>query len=127
MPSIEIEEENSISEINIFDAEAPTHKKLEYAVFFDQKLEVNQVAQLYVEVIKQLFDIQPETFFTTELGGRIGLTKSPESDHVRQAVAINDTYFIEANIDNIRKFSRMKEALEIFECEDELSIKYAES
>ena len=70
--------------------------------------------------------MQPETFFTTELGTRIGLTKQPTEGNPRQAISINDTYFIEGNIDNIGKFDRIKQALTIFGFEDELMIKYAE-
>lgn len=127
IPNITIEEEAEGDEINIFEAEDPKHKKLEYAIFFDQKIQVNQVAKLYMEVFKQLFELQPETFFTTDLGSRIGLTKDPEESNLRQAIPINDTYFIEANIDNMGKFDRIKHALTIFDLEDELSIKYAEN
>ncbi len=53
IPDIEIDEQSNNDEVNIFDADDPTHKRLEYAIFFDQKLEVSQVAKLYVEVFKQ--------------------------------------------------------------------------
>ncbi|MCH8535385.1 MAG: DUF262 domain-containing protein [Flavobacteriaceae bacterium] len=127
MPQIELEERDENNEVNIFEAEDPKHKKLEYAIFFDQKIEVNQVAKLYVEVFKQLFELQPETFFTTDLAEKITLTKNPKEGNPRQAVAINDTYYIEANIDNIGKFEKIKHALTIFDSEDELTIKYAEN
>lgn len=126
IPNIDIELGTTNDEINIFDAEDPKHKKLEYAIFFNQKLDVTQVAKLYIEVFKQLFDLQPETFFTSEIGERLSLTKTPETSGLRQAVPINETYFIEANIDNMGKFDRIKQALTIFGFEDELSIKYAE-
>ncbi len=126
-PQIEIETNGSNGELNIFEADDPKHKKLEYAIFFDQKIEVNQVAKLYVEVFKQLFELQPETFFTSDLGERISLTKNPTEKGLRQAVPINDTYFIEANIDNMGKFDRIKHALTTFDFEDELTIKYAEN
>jgi len=126
IPELQVEPETSNDEVNIFDAEDPKHKKLEYAIFFDQKLEVTQVAKLYIEVFKQLFNLQPETFFTSEIGTRISLTKNPQEDELRQAVALNDTYFMEANIDNVGKFDRIKQALTIFGFEDELSIKYAD-
>ena len=126
IPEIDIELEATNDEINIFDAEDPKHKKLEYAIFFNQKLEVTQVAKLYIEVFKQLFDLQPETFFTSEIGDRLSLTKTPEANGLRQAVPISETYFIEANIDNMGKFDRIKQALTIFGFEDELSIKYAD-
>ena len=125
-PNINFEDESN-GELNIFEAEDPKFKKLEYAIFFDQKIEVSQVAKLYVEIFKQLFELQPETFFTTDLGPRISLTKKPEESGLRQAVPINDTYFIEANIDNMGKFDRIKHALTIFDLEDELTIKYAEN
>lgn len=125
-PAIVIEDKADANEINIFEAEDPKFKKLEYAVFFDQKIEVTQVSKLYVEVFRQLFELQPETFFTTELGAKIGLTKNPVDGNPRQAIAINDTYYIEGNIDNIGKFEKMKQALTIFDCEDELMIKYSE-
>jgi uncharacterized protein with ParB-like and HNH nuclease domain len=126
IPNIVIEEKEDINEINIFDAEEPKHKRLEYAVFFDQKIQVSQVTKLYVEVFRQLFELQPETFFTTELGTRIGLTKNPTEGNPRQPIEINDTYFIESNIDSNGKFDRIKQALTIFDFEDELTIKYAE-
>lgn len=126
LPEIQIEQETANDEINIFDAEDPKYKKLEYAMFFNQRLEINQVAKLYIEVFKQLFDLQPETFFTSDLGQKISLTKTPVEDSLRQAVPLNDTYFIEANIDNVGKFDRIKHALTIFGFEDELVIKYAE-
>lgn len=126
IPEINIELETTNDEINIFDAEDPKHRKLEYAIFFNQKLEVTQVAKLYIEVFKQLFDLQPETFFTSEIGSKLSLTKTPEVDGLRQAVSINETYFIEANIDNVGKFDRIKLALTIFGFEDELAIKYAD-
>jgi len=125
MPEITLEERYENNEVNIFEAEDPTHKKLEYAIFFDQKIEVNQVSKLYVEVFKQLFELQPETFFTTDLAEKITLTKNPKKGNPRQAVSINDTYFIEGNIDNVGKFEKIKHALTIFDLEDELTIKYA--
>lgn len=127
IPNIIIEEIADSNEVNIFEAEDPKYKKLEFAIFFDQKIEVNQVSKLYAEVFKQLFELQPETFFTTELGTRVGLTKQPSEGNPRQPIAINDTYFIEGNIDNSGKFDRIKQALTIFDFEDELSIKYAEN
>ena len=56
-------------------------------------------------------------FFTTEIGVRIGLTKSPLETNSRQPVSINDTYYIEGNIDNVGKFDRIKQALTIFDLE----------
>ncbi len=126
-PDIPLEDDGDRSEVNIFEADDPKHKKLDYAIFFDQKIEVREVSKLYVEIFRQLFELQPETFFNTELGSKFGLTKHPIDGNPRQAIPINDTYFIEGNIDNMGKFDRIKQALTIFDFEDELTIKYAES
>ena len=126
-PEIEISETEDISEVNIFEAEDPKFKKLDYAIFFDQKIEVREVSKLYLEVLKQLFDLQPETFFTSDLAEKITLTKEPKEGYPRQALPLTDTYFIEGNIDNIGKFDKIKHALKIFGFEDELTIKYSEN
>jgi len=125
-PEIEMNLENLSDEVNIFEAEDPKYKKLEYVIFFDQKLNINQVAKLYIEVFKQLFFLQPETFFASEIGQRISLSSNPKTDGLRQPAQISDTYYIEANIDNVGKFDRIKQALTIFDFEDELYIKYAD-
>jgi uncharacterized protein with ParB-like and HNH nuclease domain len=125
-PAIEIDESVENNEINIFEADEPKHRKLEYAIFFDQKLEITQVSKLFLEIFKQLFELQPETFFTTDIAERISLTKNPEGDGLRQAQLINDTYYIETNFDSIGKFEKIKYALTIFDFEDELIIKYSE-
>lgn len=123
-PDIDTELDTDFNEINIFDAEEPTFKKLEYVIFFDQKLEISTVSRLYLEVMKTLFDLQPQTFFTSDLAEKLSLTK--DSNICRQAIPINETYFIESNLDNKGKFERIKRALSVFDFEDELTIKYRE-
>ena len=121
-PDIDTELDTDFNEVNIFDAEEPTFKKLEYVIFFDQKLEISTVSRLYLEVMKTLFDLQPQTFFTSDLAEKLSLTK--DSNICRQAIPINETYFIESNLDNKGKFERIKRALTVFDFEDELTIKY---
>lgn len=127
LPNIDISEGSTNNEVNIFEADDPRNKKLEYAIFLDQKIEVREVAKLYTEVFKQLFVLQPETFFTTDIGKKIGLTENPKAGSPRQPIAINDTYFIEGHLDNVGKFDRIKQALTIFDLEDELIIKYVDN
>jgi len=126
LPAIQIDPEAKSDEVNIFDSEDPKFKKLEYAIFFNQKLEVNQVSKLYYEVFTRLFDLDPETIFASEIGKRINLSKNPSEDGIRQPIQINETYFIEGNIDNVGKFDRIKQALTILGLEDELFIKYSD-
>lgn len=126
-PDINLLDSAEKEETNIFDADKPKHRKLEYVIFFDQKIEVKQVTKLYIEVFRKFFEINPETFFITDLGEKIGLTKNPDEKGLRQPVSLNDTYFIESNIDSNGKFERIKRALTLFESEEELTIKYAKS
>ena len=121
-PDIDLAQDTDFNEINIFDAEEPKFKKLEYAIFFDQKLEIQTVSKLYLEVMQTLFDLQPQTFFTSDLAEKLSLTK--ERTKCRQAIPINETYFIESNLDNRGKFERIKRALTVYDFEDELTIKY---
>lgn len=122
-PAIEVVAETNGEEINIFDAEEPRFKRLEYAVFLGARLNVTQVAKLYVEVLEQLLVLQPEAFQGTKLGERIQLTSEP--DTLRQAVRVAEGYFVEGNIDSTNKFERMKLALSELGMEEELFIKFA--
>ena len=124
IPDINLEDIASREEVNIFEADDPKGKKLDYAIFFDQKLEMRQVAKLYQEVIRQLFDLEPQKFFTSELAEKLILTKSPTEGNPRSPMPINNNYFIESNLDNNGKFDRIKLALQVFNLEDELMIKY---
>ncbi len=125
-PQIEIETNNDNGEINIFDADTPKGKSLEYAIFLDQQLEVKKISDLYEEVFKLLFELQPELFFNSDLSKRIKLTNNPsEIKRIRQAVQVGDTYFIEGHMDSVSKFDKIKYALIIFNLEEELLIKYA--
>lgn len=125
-PAIEINKNENNNEVNIFEAEEPKFKRLEYAIFYDQKIEIKQVTALYAEVMKQLFDLHPDIFFTSDLAEKITLTKNPKEGKPRQALKINENYYIEGNIDSIGKFERIKYALTLFDSEDELIIKYAD-
>ncbi len=124
-PSIEVQE-SSNEELSIFEADEPKGKKLEYAIFLDEKLAITQVAKLYLHVMEKLFAMNPSVFFTTELAEKVGLTKTPENSSIREARSINDSYFVESNLDSNGKFERIKLALTLFDLEDELYIKYAE-
>jgi hypothetical protein len=123
-PKVDIPQDLNFNEINIFDAEDPTNKRLEYAIFFDEKKEYNSITQLYSDVIKTFYSLQPQSFYTTDLAEKLALTDNP--DKLRNPLAINNTYYIESNIDSKTKFERLKHTLTIFSSEDELTIRYKE-
>ena len=118
-----VDETTENEEVNIFDADEATFKKLDYAIFFDQKLDVSTVTDLYAEVMKSLFELNPEAFFGSETEGKLGLTKDRES--CSSALPLNDTYFIEKQLDSVNKFARIRFILSIMDLTDELFIKYA--
>ncbi|MBA3633630.1 MAG: DUF262 domain-containing protein [Acidobacteria bacterium] len=123
-PSILLAETtNETEEINIFDAEDPTYKKLEYAIFFNQKLDVKTVSDLYATVMISLFELNPEAFFTEEVERKLTLTKHAED--CREVIELNDTYFIEKHMSSKDKFDRLKVLLNAMDLEDELLIKYS--
>ncbi|AWT48097.1 hypothetical protein DLE54_00185 [Psychrobacter sp. YP14] len=126
-PDVDIEEyDESLEEVSIFEAEDPTHKKIDYAVLFGQKINLVNMADLYMKVLSYLFEQNPELFFNTDLVEKIELVKITNQDRLRQPKSINPTYVIETNLSNVNKFERIKYALEVFEAEDELTIKYAD-
>lgn len=122
-PDVEVEAIDSYEEVNIFEAEDPTDKKLEYFIFFEQKQNKHKVSELFEYVMTFLFKEQPDVFFNTDLGEKLRLTN--QKDQLRQSLQLSEVYFIEANLSNKAKFDRLKYTLETFGITDELFIKFA--
>lgn len=123
-PTITMPEEAVNEEINIFDAEDPTDKRLDYVIFFDQKLEVKLITDMYVQVLSNLFELNPQAFFTDEIESKLKLTKHKEN--CREAAPLNDTYFIEQHLSSRVKFDKLKMVLTAMDLTDDLYIKYAD-
>ena len=123
-PDIEISDDASNEEVSIFEAEDPTGRKLEYAVFADERREVTTVSDLYLLVMRELYARNPEPFFASTLKDRLRLSKKVSD--CRNAVELHDGYFIESNLSSSAKFERIQEALTLFDAEDELTIRYAD-
>ncbi|MCK5743023.1 MAG: DUF262 domain-containing protein [Chlorobi bacterium] len=122
-PDVVINGDSDNQEINIFDAADPTFKNLEYFVFHNEKVEETKISKMYEYVISDLFENNSKSFFTTDLGEKFSLTE--DKSKLRQAVKINSNYYIEGNLDSSSKFERILNALEIFDMQDELYIKYS--
>lgn len=125
IPSVELLEDIDNEEINIFDIEDATSKKLEYAIFLGKKNQVKHMSKLYTEIIGKLFELEPSIFFDSNLGNKIILVPKEQEYSLRTAGKINDDYFIETNITNNDKLKKIKQALELLKLEDELFIKYS--
>jgi uncharacterized protein with ParB-like and HNH nuclease domain len=108
------------AEQNIFDAEPPTNKKLEYFIFEDTKVEESAIAQMYFYVLRALYEKNPELLL--ENHQIIKVTKNQNDFRAPQEL-ING-YYVESNIDSNSKFTYLKKLLTVFELEDELIIKY---
>jgi len=124
-PNINIETDLDNEEVNIFEADDPTGQRVEYMIFCNEKMTGNSISGYYIEIFKKLFELHPETFFTTDLGQRIKLSKISEEFDSQKDTYINDTYFIKTYYSAKALFDRIKHALTIFELEDELVLKYA--
>ena len=124
-PKIEIENDDPNVEINIFDADDPTNKKLEYVIFLGKRIELREVTKLYELVFKKLFELDPDKLSSPPLGESIKLTENPSPKALGSPLQVSDTYFIESHLANVAKFDRIKQALEIFDRKDKLFIKYA--
>ena len=122
-PNVTIPVSENTDEQNIFDAEKPTHKKLEYFIFENTRVDEEVIAQMYFYVIDKLYDKNAQLLLeATEI---IKITR--EASDFRAPQPLKSSYFIESNIDSNSKFSTLKKLLTLFELEDDLLIKYADT
>ena len=119
-PDVEIVEDEESEEQNIFDAESPTHKKLEYFIFENTKIEEDTVAQMYFYVIGNLYEKNSQLLLSNP--DVLKITRNAADFRGSQEVISG--WFIESNIDSNSKFAILKKLLSLFEMEDELLIKY---
>lgn len=115
------ESDDSSEEQNIFDAESPKNKKLEYFIFENTTIEEDTIAQMYFYVIRNLYERNSQLLVNNQ--DIFKITRNAADFRAPQEV-INGWY-IESNIDSNNKFSSLKRLLTLFEMEDDLSIKYS--
>lgn len=120
LPEVVLFEDQSDEEQNIFDAEKPTFRKLEYFIFEDNKIEEDAVAQMYFYVLRALYKRNSELL----ISGQDVLKITRNQVDFRDGKELDNGYFFESNIDSNSKFSILKKLLTIFEMEEELIIKY---
>jgi len=122
-PNVIIPVNGNTTEQNIFNAESPTHKKLEYFIFENTKVDEEVIARMYFYIIEKLYEKNPQLLL--EAKDIIKITRN-ETDF-RAPQELQSGNFIESNIDSNSKFKTLKKLLNIFELEDELVIKYVEN
>ena len=122
-PEVTLPDTLTDEEVSIFEAEDPTGRKLEYAVYADERHDITTLSELYSIVMLDLYTRNPEPFFTSNLRERLCLTKNQQD--CRSAAELRDGYYIESNLSSLDKFERIQEALTLYNAEDDLAIKYA--
>lgn len=121
-PDITLNETEYEDEVNIFEVDDPTHKKPEYIVFMDEKTEHKTMKSVYLKILEQLFDIEPELFFGERMKEKIILEK--DKKNLSMPSLINNAYYVETNLSNKVIFDKIKHALRVCNLEDELTIKF---
>ena len=119
-PDVEILEVDESGEQNIFDAESPTYKKLEYFIFENTKVAEDTIAQMYFYVIRNLYEKNPQLLLSNPEVLKI----TRNASDFRAAQEVINGWFVECNIDSNSKFAVLKKLLSLFEMEDELLVKY---
>lgn len=122
-PDVIIPVSENTDEQNLFNAESPTHKKLEYFIFENTKVDEEVIAQMYFYVIEKLYEKNAQLLLEAKDIFKI----SRNASDFRAPQELQSGYFIESNIDSNSKFSTLKKLLPLFELEDELLIKYADT
>jgi uncharacterized protein with ParB-like and HNH nuclease domain len=123
-PDIRIDDDFDLDEdYTINNAPDPRFKKLDYFIFRDEKIQTEEIAKMYYHIVKVLFDENTSAFNHYYLKNAIGFSSDPAL--LRYPYQISSGYFIEANIDNTTKFSRLKLLLSYFNLEDELLINFS--
>ena len=120
-PKVEIPILEERLEQTIFEAEKPTHKKLDYFIFEDERIDGNAISQMYFHVVKQLLKKNSELLLSKQ--EMIKITR--DKNDFRSPQLIDNGYYIEANLDSNSKFNILKKTLTLFELEEELKIKYS--
>lgn len=122
-PDVVIPVSENTDEQTLYNAESPTHKKLEYFIFENTKVDEEVIAQMYFYVIEKLYEKNAQLLL--EAKDIFKITRN--ASDFRAPQELQSGYFIESNIDSNSKFSTLKKLLPLFELEDELLIKYADS
>jgi uncharacterized protein with ParB-like and HNH nuclease domain len=120
IPDVIVFDNENDEEQNIFDAEKPTFKKLEYFIFENNKVEEDAVAQMYFHILRGLFKKNSEVI----VSGQDILKITRNQADFRDAKEIDNGWYFESNIDSNSKFTILKKLLTLLELEDELIIKY---
>jgi uncharacterized protein with ParB-like and HNH nuclease domain len=120
-PNAIIPENDESEEQNIFDAESPRNKKLEYYVFENTRVDEDTISRMYINVIQNLYVKNSQLLVSNQEVFKI----TRNINDFRTPFEIFNGWYVETNMDSNSKFSILKRLLSLFELEEELYIKYA--
>ena len=112
-PDVDTSQFDIYDEEIIFNAD-PTNKKLEYFIFEDSKVEAYDITELYMYVLKELFDRNAHLLLNNELNFKID--KDPSI--FRSPKHLVNGYYIESNIDSHNKFRILSRILNLFDIDN---------
>ena len=116
---------NDNIEVDIFEADDPTGKKLEYIKFNgEEHNDITDVSKLFSFILKYYYKEKEELFFADEIQKLVNITKNKDELRSQYPVELSDIYYAENNYSSYQKFDLIKKLIDIFDREDELLIKY---
>lgn len=116
---------NNNVEVNIFNADNPTGKKLEYIKFNGEEYnDITDVSKLFSFILKYYYSEKEELFFTDEIQKIIKITTNKKELVSDYPIQLSDIYYAENTYSSDKKFDLIKKLIDIFDREDELLIKY---
>ncbi|HMT07390.1 MAG TPA: DUF262 domain-containing protein [Pyrinomonadaceae bacterium] len=121
IPAIPEPERLDTAEINVFDLDDATNRKLEYFIFFEVKYDERFFIGMLKTVVATLFDLDADRFFKTDLQVKLKLTTDKRS--LLQPMQISQSYYIEAKFSVNYILGKLRATLETFDLYDELFIK----
>lgn len=107
-------------EKNIFDADEPRNKKLEYFIFENTKVETDAVAQMYMYVLKELYHKNSQLLTNGQQIFKI----TRDVRELRSGQELINGWSVEMNMDSNTKVNYLKKILSTYGLQDELFVKY---
>ncbi len=120
-PDVIIIGNDESDEQNIFDAESPRNKKLEYYIFENTRIDEDTIARMYIKIIHSLYEKNSQLLVSNQEVFKM----TRNSSDFRTPEEVINGWYVETNMDSNNKFINLKKLLTLFEMEDELFVKYS--
>jgi uncharacterized protein with ParB-like and HNH nuclease domain len=120
-PDVIIIENDESDEQNIFDAESPRNKKLEYYIFENTRIDEDTISRMYINIIQSLYEKNSQLLVSNQEVFKM----TRNSSDFRTPEEVVNGWYVETNMDSNNKFINLKKLLTLFEMEDELFVKYS--